>query len=374
MPIRVQVGSKIVEFPDGTTEDVMRGALSKLSHPLDVGDTVRARQEMNTQEGDGGVIKGMVSMGSGMAHPQSLSDVASLLIPSDLGFGGGAKLLGEGVSRGYQAVKAASAEGQGIRGALTLPVRTFNKFRDALPSNNAAAVEKFMGPESTVVKKAPSYVTGADIIDRNLASMKPKPPVVPKPPMAKVQTLEDAMQAALEEALSAPKEAPPLRSTMAPPVETAGGGAYKQSWTKTKKQNLGGYDSGNPSTSRETVDEIYDRATSPGGRFGTAEAEPVPLRTEEAPVTVTPDAAEAPQKLKLSADQVAESLRRYYGSRDGGRMLFPNNPSAGADALKRMAPGPSRMPLTAEARINNVPQPQSLEDALRDIILKRGEQ
>lgn len=374
MPDLVIVGSDGTRhrFPDGMDPQqaiqVVKSAEMKASIPQ--GDLVSARARLNEQEGapKEGVLKGMTSIGEGMAHPQSVGDFASLLLPSDLGFGGGAKFLGEGASRVYQAAKAAGAETKGVRGVATLPMRTFSKFRDALPSSNTAAVEKFMGPESQAITKPQTLINGADVIDRNMTRV--KPPVVPKPPMAKTPTLEEALQQAVEESLSA-KE-PAMRSTAAPAAETTGAGGYKQSWPKSKKQNLGGYDSGNPPPRADAV----EAAAEPVASAPASQAAPVSdtrmdelvgkLGGTQGDVTVTPD------KLKLSVPEVADSLRRYYGSRDGGRMLFPNDPAGGAEALKRLAPGPSRIPLTAQARINNVPQPQSLEDALRDIILKRS--
>src|SRR3954463_7539499 len=74
------------------------------------GDTIRARAEMNSQEGQPGLLKGMSEMGRGMAHPQTVGDFTSLLLPSDLGLGGGAKYLGEVVSRGATALRDATAE------------------------------------------------------------------------------------------------------------------------------------------------------------------------------------------------------------------------------------------------------------------------
>lgn len=345
------------------------------------GDTITARASMNTQEGRPGVLSGMMSMGEGMMRPKNLTDLTSLLLP-DLGqsagaINGGIRELG---SRSYQAFKAAGKETTGIRSAATLPVRAFGKFRDALPSRNAAAVEKFMGPESTVVKKPQTLISGADIIDRNLPAVKPA--TVPKPPMAKAPTLDATLQQALEEAMAS-KE-PALRSTGAPVAETTAGGSFKQSWPKSKQQNLGGYSSGNPSTTTEVANEVtpvVDNAVEAEAASKPAAAAPnrEPVRASEpvvepdVTVTDTPT-PEMGAKPKLSAEETAGMLRRMFGSRDGGRMLYGDSlPAAerGA-AIKRLAPGPSQTPLSAEARINGMPQDQSLEDILRQIILDKS--
>lgn len=416
-------------FPEGMDPkkagEIVRGKASSPMAPAGSSDTIQARYRMNTQEGSPGLIAGLMDAGQGMAHPKGLLDLATLLVPSDLGYGGGAKFVRELAGRSYQALKSAGQETTGIRNAATLPVRAFGKFRDALPSSNAAAVEKFMGPESQVVRPTQTTINGADIIDRNMPKVRPA--AVPKPPMAKTPTLNEALDTAMTEAMGA--KDPALRSTGAPAVEATAGGGYKQSWTKTKKQNLGGYDSGNPSTTAAeansvtpTVDnavptppditkpevwkefvekdlspntdiaaqmadddarrslspseyaQFQDKADNALGRYDQGTPMPEAVRSEfgiESPsgVTVTPDA-----KPKLSVEETAAMMRRMFGSRDGGRMLYGDSLPASerGAALKRLAPGPSQTPLAAEARINGMPQDQSLEGLLRQIILDKS--
>lgn len=50
-------------------------------------------------------------------------------------------------------------------------------------------------------------------------------------------------------------------------------------------------------------------------------------------------------KVKLSVSQLAQKMRDQYGSKRAGKMLQPNEPArVGAETIKRLAPGESKMP------------------------------
>lgn len=249
------------------------------------GDTVRARTEMNSQEEGGefapsNTIKGMVSMGQGMAHPQGILDLATLALPSDLGFGGGAKFIGEGASRAYQAAKAAGRETKGVGGVATLPMRTFQKFRDALPSSNAARAEEFLGP-TRGAKPGPPTITenvGKDLFDRNYTS--PKPPPTTRARLAgKAPTLEDALQ----EALTMETQDAPAASH-APTVGEVGG-AQKPKVGKRP----GGYTTDNP----------------PSG--------PSDYQSASGPAATKPEAPPITEKAVQAAESMPESTAHSNG-------------------------------------------------------------
>ena len=63
-------------------------------------------------------------------------------------------------------------------------------------------------------------------------------------------------------------------------------------------------------------------------------------------------AATIEKKTKLTVTELARSMRDQYGSQRAGKMLQPNQPArAGAEAIKRLAPGPSQMPAIVKEAI-----------------------
>jgi len=57
----------------------------------------------------------------------------------------------------------------------------------------------------------------------------------------------------------------------------------------------------------------------------------------------------APTSLKpTSPQELADNMRALYGSEKAGRMLNPADPRGGAEQIQRLAPGPSRQPLTQQ--------------------------
>lgn len=98
----------------------------------------------------------------GAAHPETLGDFASLVIPS----GGAAALkgLGELASRSKQAFKTATEGAGTLRGILRFPVRAVQAFEDALPSANAREIAKFRGGAEPVYRPTvPTINTARDI-------------------------------------------------------------------------------------------------------------------------------------------------------------------------------------------------------------------
>lgn len=349
MPIRVLVGDKTVEFPDGTTEDVMRGALSKLGQE----DKLRQLKEANAKPINepttyaGGFVKGAndyatelgQSAFEGAAHPKTAGDFLSLLLPSSLGASGGSSAL-----RGFKAVSGSEPIGNKVVRGTVNAVReggqAAGKAADAIPSTSVYAPAKLpLNVIKGVTSKLPSEakMLGVEPHKPNISGVPDRG--IPQGEMPTATPPID-VETALETLTRKSQE--PSASPLQPDHVPYGGVEVPH---RVKKPRM---------------------ATETPNPFGKDEAVTAPDD-----VTVTPEAGAKP---KLSAEETVAMLRRMFGSRDGGRMLYGDSlPAAerGA-AMKRLAPGPSQMPLTAEARINGMPQDQSLEDALRDIILKRS--
>lgn len=149
MPIRVSFpGHGIVEFPDGTSEDVMRGALKKLNASADAPNaaemlTRTGRGQLNTQEKErepdtwgGGFVKGLKEYFApagkelmeealpAMAHPQDKGDFAGLLVPgagpaiiNDIR--GGTKVIGRAL--GNAASEATARGGSRVQSVSQFP-------------------------------------------------------------------------------------------------------------------------------------------------------------------------------------------------------------------------------------------------------------
>lgn len=351
------------------------------------GDTVQARAHMNEQEGPApsGTIKGMVSMGQSMAHPGidtetgkakstlgTLGDAAMLAIPSMLGMEG--RSITDAGSRYWQGTKAAARDTKSMRDVATLPVRAYQKVKDALPSSNEAAVEEFLGPTRgpKYEPKPPTINGAADVVDRNMPAVKRAP--VPAPPQAKAPTLDEALQQALEQNMGAD---PARSSTSADVVPT--GGSQKPRLGKRP----GGYTTDIPARG-EAPAPVETPPAAPSGKsakFEESTSDPLDelmnaLHGDEASPHINPEghgtmAADKPhfnsrevstimgrtggQMLPNSqmAD-VASSLRRLKGSRDAGRAMFPEMTAAErGELVKKLAPGPSQVPLEAEQRITD---------------------
>lgn len=312
-----------------------------------------------------GVIRGMVSAGQGMAHPgidmetgkaksklATAGDAAMLALPSLLG-----SSAAEAASRYWQGTKAAARETTSARDALTLPVRAYNKVKDALPSSNQAAADTFLN-RGAKYEPTPPVFTGGDVTPLP----KVKPAAVPLPPRAKAPTLEQALQEALESAQGV--DAPTVSSASADAAPVMAG-----SQKPRLGKRPGGYTTENP----------------PKGAYGPAE-QSASTPVEEAGAELAPegvtrspaDVRAGTDKPHFSASEVARiqertggqmlpdstmadtaaALRRLKGSRDAGAMMFPDMlpASARGELVKKMAPGPSQVPLEAEARINAAAQ------------------
>lgn len=340
----------------------------------------------STAKAEPGLISGMVSMGSSMAHPgidletgKSKSkmgvagDAAMLALPSALGMEGRSVL--DAGQRYYQGTKAAVRDTKSFRDAATLPVRAYRNVKDALPSSNKAAVEEFLPKGEPYKPAAPIINNGADLIDKYLPKVKAAE--MPKPPMAKAPTLDEALQTALEQNMGPD---PARASTSADVVPT--GGAQKPKVGKRP----GGYTTDIPARpGYEAPAEVapVERRASMGKSAkladtsaGTDSLEELlnAIHGEDSPLAINPEGHGT--KPSFNASEVsgiqrktgqmlpsqdlaeeAASLRRAKGSRDAGSELFPDlAPADRGGLVKKLAPGPSQVPLEAEARINAAAQ------------------
>lgn len=205
---------------------------------------------------------------------------------------------------------------------------------------------------------------------------------LPKPPIGKAPTVEDSITQALQEIMQA-KEKPTIMSG-APPVETAGGGPFKQSGKFGKSGNLGqagGYSSGMPPP--QTAPVVSTPTPGPGGSpqgpppdvapptssplsemRGTAE----PTLPGDADVIKPPtlDSAVADifkpsnsrmdellQKFggKSNDAETARALRTKFGSREAARKMFGSSTEENIAKIKQLAPGDSEIPTDAVDRM-----------------------
>jgi hypothetical protein len=117
----------------------------------------------------------------GAAHPQTLSDVASLMLaPTDMTRSVATAM----VPRAWQAIKAAGQETKGATGVVSLPFRAIQKFSDALPTANETAITKFRGAPGVPASPEPFTPNlTPDVFDRvNQAMPKAAPTAAaPKP-------------------------------------------------------------------------------------------------------------------------------------------------------------------------------------------------
>lgn len=86
-------------------------------------------------------------------------------------------------------------------------------------------------------------------------------------------------------------------------------------------------------------------------------------------VTGATKTATSAAKPKLSAQEVAQYLRKEYGSEQAGRMLYGKGqagaiaPAARTEAIKRLAPGQSTLPQAAQRQIQQQLQSQGPSEA-----------
>lgn len=374
MPIRVKTDHGIVEFPDGTAPDVMTTALQSLNAP-DRMSPIEARSQLNAQEKEptisagradtlGNTIKGyftkMADDMAGSAHPTSLSDIATLLVPSELGmgdkgFGGAARnLLHSGQeASALEPTKAGKLTAflKGLTRAATEDTtsgeREFQRMplakqMDALPAT-ASPMRKIVPPPQSDAgfKDLPLWQQMEEMTKPAVTpemrqggapfAVKPKAPA----------SLEDELMSALQEA-RAQKPPAPTSGVELPSTPPDMPGVQKP---RPAKGRQGGYTTGNPP--KPSIPEVSDaRAQELLSKFeGTGPVEPPPTLDS---------LVQGDVKQKLSAPEVAQRLRDEYGSRDGGRMLYGDSlPGAERqDAIRRLAPGPSRTPNAATERIN----------------------
>jgi hypothetical protein len=357
----------------------------------------------------GGFIKGLkrefdatsAPGAQGMAHPETVGDFTSLLLPNMASSGvasGVESPAAEFLGRSKAALKAAATDKVPNRGmvgrTVSFPLRAYQKFEDALPSSNAEAIAKFKGTRGAsptpLPAESPVSPIDPDVVDRNLHP----PPTQVGRVAGKAPTVEDSIQSELEGMMG--KGEPVQTATTAPPIETAGAGPLKQSGKFGKSGSLGqpgGYTSGNPGRPVDAPVEAGVQGPDAGvlgpegisggaSPSGPSEAPASPLDAGisspqlhhgqyERPFTEDIVGASEPTKPKLSTEEVSAMLRRMFGSRDASKMLFGTGGNTlprqeAAAAIKRLAPGPSQLPLTAEERIN-----EAIHKALLDSL---GEQ
>lgn len=302
MPIRVQVeGHGLVEFPDGTTEDAMRKALSSLSTPAQssLPDKYRGVEppDDSPEPGTfwGGFMKSIKDqakaafiknpMVRGAAHPQGLGDVLSILIPSEMA-------MGTGVGGAARNLAEAGAEGSaGEKGLRKIPGMLRGMWREANnPVQRAEIDHGFSVKQKTPLVQGdgiPNEIHPEDPIDHGFsmrASGGAEPVSTPtqtdrisyspratyertSPPRlaGKAPTLDDVLIEALTEAKSGD---PVTKTTAAEPPTATDAGRFKNF---PGKRNQGGYTSGRPSTTGDAYDELISQAQASPGVQPTAE-------------------------------------------------------------------------------------------------------
>ncbi len=108
------------------------------------------------------------------AYPSTVGDVLPLLLPS-----GGDAWIRDAAGRVKAAVKAAAQETGSAKDVATFLPRTYGNFVDALGSSNEAAIEKFRGPRSGVLRTQPAGEIPPTPPSPGLPVAAPIEPVVP---------------------------------------------------------------------------------------------------------------------------------------------------------------------------------------------------
>ena len=363
--------------------------------------------KMGTDTGDehepdtfwGGVGKSLKSqilglttnpMVTGAAHPSTAGDFLSLLVPSEMALGdsgtvAAAKHLATAGSDEAATVSAVRKPGAMLKGmfnkAMDPVAGREREFMESPLFKQQGALPDVEGAARKIV--APTEATGTPFSQRPLyQQMEEMGDVMgtgptrqggaPFPPQAapvqagrvvgKAPTLEDELQSILEEARQ-PEQ--PMTVSGQPEQTMTAGGPTKQSGKFGKSGNLGqagGYTSGRPATG----------SPGSGDVVGSGVAASIP---EDASSVTGGDVTVTPEKPTLSAEETAQMLRRMYGSRDASRMLYGSGENTlgrpdAIDAIKRLSPGPSQVPLAAEARIRAAAgeDAPNLEGLLRAII------
>lgn len=372
MPIRVKTDHGIVKFPDGTSPDVMTTALRSLKEPSPTLKPIDAN-EPDTYWG--GVKKSLLKDFTGAAGPvpskQEMQQLPTskavspdtqkaantpLLRPTGVdsidGFlsPAGLAMLATGAASGL-------AESPSARGAVGKGLQAVGDF-------------DFRKPFKSTIGRAADALVESSKTTPQAAS-----PRLVKTPASLESVLRDALEG-VRDTTDAPA------ASTAPP-QTEVGGLQK---AKVGKRP-GGYTTDNPpkpsiAAPAQGVTTPPEAAPSPqpsaedvvngpmrewranGGPdkmyrellsklVGRGPVEPPPAEAAAPPASLD-SLVQGDVKQKLSAPEVAQRLRDEYGSRDGGRMLYGDSlPGAERqDAIRRLAPGPSRTPNAATERIN----------------------
>lgn len=392
MPIRVQVpGHGVVEFPDGTSQDVMKAALQKLTNPQGPApsalDMLSGRRGFSSDEGKpkepdtfrGGLIKGLkrefdATKAPGaqeMAHPSTAGDMASLLLPADLG---AVRAINNDVINPVRNLVRGAAEGaankQGLKKIPAVLKGMYETATDPAAPGQRAFARKPLAQQMESLPATPAPERGpltpptqpaANFNDlplyKQMESMpeagalpergqagppitnlgKETAPVAPPPRLAgKAPSVEEAMQSELESMMG--KGEQPQVSTSAPPIETAGAGPLKQSGKFGKSGSLGqpgGYTSGNPGLKLEDFkfgtapNPEAERAIQTARESLAAERTPPVDAGVQGPdvgglgtgVAPPPDAAPT---SALNAGKPSITAKEAAANRDIGGSLLPN--------------------------------------------------
>lgn len=186
-----------------------------------------------------------------------------------------------------------------------------------------------------------------------IASGRETAPVGTPPRVAgKAPTLQEELKNALIEQMGGSDA--PISTSLGPDIETAGEVALKQSGKFGKSGSAGqpgGYSSGRPGVTEAGYGEFADRADALDdlrervmSGWKPKPAEPPGIEDVLRDIEYDPGAM---------AGQ-AQDLRSLVGSRDAAREMFGTATPQTQGWIRTMAPGPSRMPSTAQDRIDEV--------------------
>lgn len=396
MPDFVIVGSDGTEhhFPEGMDPkaaiQVVRNGELKAANakPLSEPTTYEAGHKKSLDDTvsrtGSSILKGLVSSFTGGSSPEPTRE--SLLAGSKPSFDPAE--AGRTVLRGVKQIGSnlSTPEGGGEAIGQLLGGGAVMKASDALPKVTRAGAASTLRTVSDFDLTHPFKSTLGKVVEH--LETPPEPQSAPPRLAGKAPTLSEVLQSALEQNMS---NDPAKASTSADVVPT--GGMQKPKVGKrpggytTNIPARPGYEAPvegeaavapegvqrSPSDTRSTgkADKMADTAS------GTDSLEELlnALHGEDSPLAINAEGHGTAKPFfnarevsgiqgktgqMLPSQDLAEeaaSLRRMKGSRDAGSAMFPDlTPAERGGLVKKLAPGPSRIPLEAEARINAAAQ------------------
>lgn len=313
------------------------------------------------------------------AHPQTAGDFLGLMLPSSLGMSGGSQVL-----RGFKAASESEPVGNRVvRGAAGL-ARTGTEYAgkaaDAIPANSVYAPAK-------VALKATQKVGQLIPSEGEMLGVEPYKPNVSGVPDRGVpqgempQSTASMVDQYLPNEGSVPDrgvpQGPMPQSTESMvdrnlPSQSGRTAEVDPDWNRwngldrySDSNRAGIPQDGLPSEEMPTppsaeVDRYmpnqsgFDPFEEALGVGSGEELSPGPGETGNPagpPVEATSPTAST--KPVLNVNELAQMMRRMYGSRDAGSMIYGSSlpPAEREAAVTRLAPGPSQTPLVAEQRI-----------------------